>query len=157
MRSSGASRGAPAADGAGAVEDPALGDEEDLVRRRLLQLLLRPPEKRWGWSVRAGSSSAPVVVVAVLRPPENGKSGGGGPMRPRRRRGTAQQKHASARPRCTREGEGEDGSDGWDGRPGGRADLRDGREVSVFPRRNGQSAGRVNSAPSVLFTAAGTG
>ena len=104
MRSRGASRGAPAADGAGAVEDPALGGEEDLVRRRLLQLLLRPPEKRWGWSVRAGSPSAPVVVVAVLRPPE---------MHQRGRRG------------------GRERQLGWEA-GGARADLRDGREVPRF-------------------------
>ena len=129
MRSRGASRGAPAADGAGAVEDPALGVKKT--------------------SCAAGSCSC-----FSVRP----RSGGGGPSAPDLRPRQWWWWRCSVRPRCTREGEGEDGSDSWDGRPGGLARIcGTGGRYPVFPRRNGQSAGRVNSAPSVPFTAAGTG
>ena len=129
MRSRGASRGAPAADGAGAVEDPALGVKKT--------------------SCAAGSCSC-----FSVRP----RSGGGGPSAPDLRPRQWWWWRCSVRPRCAREGEGEDGSDSWDGRPGGLARIcGTGGRYPVFPRRNGQSAGRVNSVPSVPFTAAGTG
>ena len=90
MRSRGASRGAPAADGAGAVEDPALGVKKT--------------------SCAAGSCSC-----FSVRP----RSGGGGPSAPDLRPHQWWWWRCSVRPRCTREGEGEDGSDNWDGRSGG--------------------------------------